>query len=221
MDIEFSKEDLEFQKEVAKFIEENLPTGMELWTKRTQWFDALRKKGGWDIPKWPVEFGGPGFTPTQRYIFDMEMGRSNTPPQLPFGIGMLAPILMNYGSKEQQDRFLPGIRDGSVNWCQGYSEPGAGSDLANLRTKAELSEDGTHYIVNGQAEQLWISLTSDNPALFEGLSLLVKESIRFDRTLYRVQTGPFDTLEQARSFCTNLTNSSEKAIGCLALQPDP
>ena len=156
MDIEFSSEDLEFQKEVHEFIEKNLPTGAELWTKRTQWFDALRKKGGWDIPKWPEEFGGPGFTLTQRYIFDMEMGRSNIPPQLPFGIGMLAPILMNYGSKEQQDRFLPGIRDGSVNWCQGYSEPGAGSDLANLRTKAELTEDGTHYIVNGQ--KTWTTL---------------------------------------------------------------
>ena len=71
------------------------------------------------------------------------------------------------------------------------------------------------------AERLWIQLTSNNPALFEGLSLLVKESIRSDRTIYRVQTGPFDTLGQARSFCTNLTNSSEKVIGCLALQPDP
>lgn len=156
MDIEFSQEDLQFQQEVRTFIEENLPKGMALWTKRGEWFKAMRDKGGWDVHKWPVEFGGPGFTPTQRYIFDMEMAKHSTPPQLPFGVTMLAPILMAYGSKEQQDRFLPGIRDGSVNWCQGYSEPGAGSDLANLKTKAVLSEDGTHYVVNGQ--KIWTTL---------------------------------------------------------------
>lgn len=156
MDTEFSKEDLAFQQDVRKFIEENLPAGMDMWTKRGQWFEALRNKGGWDVPKWPVEFGGPGFTPTQRYIFDMEMGRNSTPPQLPFGVGMLAPILMNYGTREQQERFLPGIRDGSVNWCQGYSEPGAGSDLASLRTRAELSPDGSYYLVNGQ--KTWTTL---------------------------------------------------------------
>ncbi len=156
MDIEFSQEDLDFEKEVQDFIKENLPKGMDLWTKRGEWFKALADKGGWDVHKWPVEFGGPGFTPTQQYIFGREMARHATPPQLPFGVGMLAPILMNYGTKEQQDRFLPGIRDGSVNWCQGYSEPGAGSDLANLKTKAELTEDGKHYIVNGQ--KIWTTL---------------------------------------------------------------
>lgn len=156
MDIEFSQEDLEFQKEVQDFIKDNLPKGQDLWTKRGDWFKALKEKGGWDVPKWPVEFGGPGFTPTQRYIFDMEMGRNNTPPVLPFGVGMLAPILMNYGTREQQEKFLPGIRDHSVNWCQGYSEPGAGSDLANLKTKAELTEDGKYYRVNGQKS--WTTL---------------------------------------------------------------
>lgn len=156
MDIEFSQEDLEFQREVRDFIEENLPKGGDLWTGRANWFQALQKKGGWDVPKWPVEFGGPGFTPTQRYIFDLEMANHSTPLVLPFGIGMLAPILMNYGSKEQQERFLPGIRDHSVNWCQGYSEPGAGSDLASLTTKAVLSEDGKYYLVNGQ--KTWTTL---------------------------------------------------------------
>ena len=156
MDIEFSKEDLEFQQEVQTFIEQKLPQGRDMWTKRGDWFKALRDKGGWDVPKWPVEFGGPTFTPTQRYIFDYEMAKNSTPPQLPFGVGMLAPILMNHGTKEQQDKFLPGIRDGSVNWCQGYSEPGAGSDLANLKTRAELTEDGQYYIVNGQ--KTWTTL---------------------------------------------------------------
>lgn len=156
MDIEFSSDDLAFQKEVQEFIDKNLPRGADLWTKRNEWFAALREKGGWDVSRWPVEFGGPGFTPTQRYIFDMEMAKNSTPPQLPFGVAMLAPILMSYGSKEQQDKFLPGIRDGSVNWCQGYSEPGAGSDLASLRTRAELTEDGKYYVVNGQ--KTWTTL---------------------------------------------------------------
>lgn len=156
MDIEFSTDDLEFQKEVREFIDNNLPKPQEMWSKRSEWFKAMRDKGGWDVHKWPVEFGGPGFTPTQRYIFDMEMAKQSTPPQLPFGVGMLAPILMAHGSEEQQERFLPGIRDGSVNWCQGYSEPGAGSDLANLKTRAVLNEEGTHYVVNGQ--KIWTTL---------------------------------------------------------------
>jgi len=156
MDLSFSDADLAFQTKVRTFIDEHVPKGQALWTKRSEWFKALADQGGWDIPKWPVEFGGPGFTPTQRYIFDLEMAKQPTPPVLPFGVGMLAPILMKYGTKAQQDRFLPSIRDGSVNWCQGYSEPGAGSDLANLQTRAVLSDDGTHYVVNGQ--KIWTTL---------------------------------------------------------------
>ena len=156
MDLSFSDADLAFQTKVRTFIDEHVPKEQALWTKRSEWFKALADQGGWDIPKWPVEFGGPGFTPTQRYIFDLEMAKQPTPPVLPFGVGMLAPILMQYGTKAQQDRFLPSIRDGSVNWCQGYSEPGAGSDLANLQTRAVLSDDGTHYVVNGQ--KIWTTL---------------------------------------------------------------
>jgi len=156
MDLSFSDADLAFQTKVRTFIDEHVPKGQALWTKRSEWFKALADQGGWDIPKWPVEFGGPGFTPTQRYIFDLEMAKQPTPPVIPFGVGMLAPILMQYGTKAQQDRFLPSIRDGSVNWCQGYSEPGAGSDLANLQTRAVLSDDGTHYVVNGQ--KIWTTL---------------------------------------------------------------
>ncbi len=183
MDIEFSEADLAFQKKVRAFIDANVPTGAELWSGRLEWFKKLRDQGGWDVPNWPGEFGGPEFTPTERYIFDIEMGKQPTPPQLPFGVGMLAPILMRYGTQEQLDRFMPGIRDGSVNWCQGYSEPGAGSDLANLKTKAELSEDGTHYVVNGH--KIWTTLahiahwmfcltrTSSDGAKQEGITFLL------------------------------------------------
>ncbi|HBG30459.1 MAG TPA: pimeloyl-CoA dehydrogenase large subunit, partial [Gammaproteobacteria bacterium] len=126
MDIELREEDLAFQQEVRDFLTQHAPkNSSELWSKRNDWFKALKEKG-WDCPKWPVEFGGPGWTPVQHYIWDKETCNYSLPPELPFGKVMLAPILMRYGSKEQIERFLPDIRDNKVNWCQGYSEPGAG-----------------------------------------------------------------------------------------------
>lgn len=157
MDIELSSEDLAFREEVIQFFQDNEMKGNEdYFAWRLGWFAKAREKGGWDVPKWPVEFGGPGWSPTQHYIWEQETAKVNTPFDLPFGLSMLAPILMGYGSKEQQDRFLPDIRDRKVNWCQGYSETGAGSDLANLKTKAELSEDGTYYLVNGS--KIWTTV---------------------------------------------------------------
>lgn len=155
MDITLTKEDINFQQDVRKFLDENLPKGAEIWSKRTEWFTALKNKG-WDVPKWPKEFGGPGWTPTQHYIWEKETTGKSLPPVLPFGQVMLAPILMRYGTPEQIERFLPDIRDHKVNWCQGYSEPGAGSDLANLKCKAELSADGKSYLVNGT--KIWTTM---------------------------------------------------------------
>jgi alkylation response protein AidB-like acyl-CoA dehydrogenase len=157
VDIELSKEDLAFQQDVRDFLDANaLKKGENYMTWRTRWFEAAAAKGGWDVPKWPVEFGGPGWTPTQHYIWEKETANANLPFDLPFGLGMLAPILMAYGNEEQQRRFLPDIRARKVNWCQGYSEPGAGSDLANLKTKAELTADGKHYLVNGT--KIWTTM---------------------------------------------------------------
>ena len=157
MDIELSSEDLAFTKEVRAFFEENeMVKGEDYFVWRNNWFAKAKEKGGWDVPKWPVKFGGPGWTPTQHYIWEQETAKANIPFDIPFGLGMLAPILMGYGNKEQQERFLPAIRERTVNWCQGYSEPGAGSDLANLKTKAVLSEDGTYYTVNGS--KMWTTL---------------------------------------------------------------
>ncbi|HBC57468.1 MAG TPA: pimeloyl-CoA dehydrogenase large subunit [Gammaproteobacteria bacterium] len=156
MDISLSEEDKAFQQEVREFLEEHLPKGAEVWSKRKEWFEAGKAKGGWDVPKWPKEFGGPGWNASQHYIWDRETCDKSLPLVLPFGQVMLAPILMNYGSKEQQEKFLPDIRDHKVNWCQGYSEPGAGSDLASLKTKAELNEAGTHYVVNGT--KIWTTM---------------------------------------------------------------
>ena len=157
MDIELSSEDLTFTKEVRAFFEENkIKEGEDYFTWRNNWFEKAKEKGGWDVPKWPAKFGGPGWTPTQHYIWEQETTKATIPFDIPFGLGMLAPILMGYGNEEQQERFLPPIRERTVNWCQGYSEPGAGSDLANLKTKAVLSEDGTYYTVNGS--KMWTTL---------------------------------------------------------------
>ena len=150
MDIDLSAEDLAFQADVEQFLDSNAyKPGTDYMAWRSGWFEKARAKGGWDVPKWPVDFGGPGWTPTQHFIWQMATATRQTPLDLPFGPVMLAPMLMQYGTKAQQERFLPDIRARRVNWCQGYSEPGAGSDLANLKTRAELSADGTQYTVNG------------------------------------------------------------------------
>ncbi len=150
MDIDLSANDLAFRDEVREFLRTNAyKPGADYAAWRDGWFAKAEAKGGWDVPKWPKQFGGPGWTPTQHYIWEQETATAMLPFDMPFGVGMLAPILMGYGSKEQQERFLPDIRARKVNWCQGYSEPGAGSDLAALKTKAELSADGKTYTVNG------------------------------------------------------------------------
>jgi len=157
MDIDLSTEDLEFRADVQAFFAENAyQEGSDYNQWRLDWFAKAAEKGGWDIPKWPQEFGGPGWTPTQHYIWEQETAVANLPWDMPFGISMLAPVLMAHGNAEQQERFLPDIRARKVNWCQGYSEPGAGSDLAALKTKAELTKDGEHYIVNGT--KIWTTM---------------------------------------------------------------
>ncbi len=111
-----------------------------------RWQKALAEKG-WAATNWPAEHGGAKFTATQGYIFDLETAQAGAPRVMPFGISMVAPVIMKFGTAEQKKRFLPDILHANVWWCQGYSEPGAGSDLASLRTKAE--DAGDHYLVNG------------------------------------------------------------------------
>ncbi len=157
MDLNFSDEDFAFQLEVRNWIKENYPEEMRARKQRSPgaalskedhvyWQQALAKKG-WAAPGWPAEHGGPEFTPTQRYLFDLEMASADTPAIIPFGLGMVAPVIMKYGSEAQKKKYLPDILATNVWWCQGYSEPGSGSDLASLRTKAV--REGDHYIVNG------------------------------------------------------------------------
>ena len=156
MQLEFSPEEIAFQKEVRTFIAENYPQNLRSvqdeghdLTKEDflSWHRILAKKG-WIAPAWPVEYGGPGWTPTQRFIWSEELAAADCIGTMPFGLSMVGPVIYTFGTPEQKARFLPGILSGDDWWCQGYSEPGAGSDLASLRTKAV--RDGDHYVVNGQ-----------------------------------------------------------------------
>ena len=167
MNLDFSPEDNAFRQEVRTFIAENYPKALREKQERDEplskedhlsWHRILAKKG-WAVPSWPVELGGTGWTPTQKYIWSEEQARADTIGILPFGVSMLAPVLYTFGTEEQKQRFLPGIREGLVWWCQGYSEPGSGSDLASLKTRAErvTGDDGKeYYIVNGQ--KTWTTL---------------------------------------------------------------
>jgi alkylation response protein AidB-like acyl-CoA dehydrogenase len=167
MDLDFSPEDVAFRAEARAFIAQNYPKALrekqdrgETLTKEDylSWHRVLAAKG-WSCPSWPTQWGGTGWTPTQKYIWSEEQARADTIAVLPFGVNMLAPVIYTFGTEEQKARFLPGIRDGQVWWCQGYSEPGAGSDLASVKTKAEriTGDDGKeYYLVNGQ--KTWTTL---------------------------------------------------------------
>src|SRR5690606_19379270 len=156
MEIQLNEQELAFQKEVQDFIKNNWSdfSGDPL-ARYIEWVKALVNKG-WTVPKWPKEHGGTGWTTIQHYIWQKETSISKAPGLPPFGVNMVGPIIYTYGNEEQKAQHLPSIVDQSIRWCQGYSEPGAGSDLAALKTKAELTEDGKHYIVNGQ--KIWTTM---------------------------------------------------------------
>jgi alkylation response protein AidB-like acyl-CoA dehydrogenase len=162
MELEFNASEKAFRDEVRVFLKEKLPPNVadkvRLGKRLTKadmegWHAALNGRG-WLAPNWPKEWGGAGWTAIQNHIFDEEAWAAGAPRVMPFGINMLAPVLIKFGSDEQKRHFLPRILDGTDWWCQGYSEPGAGSDLASLRTRAE--REGDHYIVNGQ--KTWTTL---------------------------------------------------------------
>jgi acyl-CoA dehydrogenase len=161
MNLDFSADELQFQHEVRQFLAENLPVHIIEATANNgsvfvekdialEWQAILVKKG-WAVPQWPVEHGGTGWTPAQKYIFSKECYHAGAPMLIPLGLLMLAPVIMAFGTEQQKSEYLPKILHGEHYWCQGYSEPGAGSDLASLKLKAEA--DGDHYIVNGS--KIW------------------------------------------------------------------
>ena len=162
MDLDYSPEEVAFRDEVRGWLRENLPPELrekvvayDHFTRDElqRWHRILAEKG-WIAPAWPEEWGGNGWNPVQRYIFEEECGYAGAPPLLPFGLAMCGPVLIRFGNPAQQQRFLPRIYQGDDFWCQGYSEPGAGSDLASLKTRAV--RDGDHYVVTGQ--KTWTTL---------------------------------------------------------------
>ena len=189
MDLNYSPADDAFRADIRAWLDANLPRALRtkvLDHKRlsrddyASWHKLLGTRG-WSVVAWPKEHGGPGWNATQRHIWDEECARIGAPGVLPFGVSMVAPVLMKYGSDAQKAHYLPRILDGTDWWCQGYSEPGSGSDLASLRTRAE--RQGDHYVVNGQktwttlgqfADMMFCLVRTDNGAKKqEGISFLL------------------------------------------------
>jgi alkylation response protein AidB-like acyl-CoA dehydrogenase len=207
MNVTFSAEDLAFQDEVGAFFRDEFPadireaidSGGQLSPEmQIRWQKLLYEKG-WAAPNWPVEYGGTGWTPIQKYIYAREEGLANAPIVVPFGLNMVGPVIYTFGSEEQKQRFLPDILASNVWWCQGYSEPGAGSDLASLKMRADRV--GDHYVVNGT--KTWTTLgqhadwifclartSSDVARRQEGISFLL-----IDMTSPGVTVTPIITLD--------------------------
>ena len=157
MNLNFSPEEISFQKEVRDFLKQELTQDLVNAAKHTsavftekevamKWQKKLANKG-WLVPSWPEEYGGTNWTQTQRYIFSSECAKAGAPNLIPMGLAMIGPLLLGKGTKEQKDYYIPRIISGEDYWCQGYSEPGAGSDLASLQCKAERV--GDEYVING------------------------------------------------------------------------
>ncbi len=162
MNVQYNESELKFQKNIRKFLFEKLPkhltkkvkSGIELDKADVEEWHAILNKQGWLANHWPLEYGGTHWTPIERHIFEEECHCAFAPRTLPFGLNMLGPVLLAFGTEAQKKHYLPRILNGTDWWCQGFSEPGAGSDLASLKTKAELVNG--EYIVNGQ--KTWTTL---------------------------------------------------------------
>ncbi|WP_250517332.1 acyl-CoA dehydrogenase family protein [Caballeronia sp. INDeC2] len=210
MDLKFTAEEEAFRAEVLDFLRVSLPddiaekarTGKRLTRgDMAQWHGILNSKG-WLANHWPKEYGGPGWSAVQKFIFENECAIAGAPRIVPFGVNMLGPVLIKYGSEAQKRHWLPRILDGSDWWCQGYSEPGAGSDLASVRTTAVRAiENGQeYYLVNGQ--KTWTTLahyanmifclvrTSQDARKQEGISFLL-----IDMNTPGVEVRPIITLD--------------------------
>jgi len=162
MDLSYSPEELAFRNEVRDWLAANLPQDIRdkvvgyrglARDDYLRWHRILAEKG-WSVPHWPVEWGGTGWDITRRYIFNEEFGLAGAPTLPGFGVNMCASVLLRFGTDAQKNRFLPRIRNGDDFWVQGYSEPGSGSDLASLKTRAD--RQGDHYVVNGQ--KIWTTM---------------------------------------------------------------
>ena len=228
MEISFTEKDLEFRDEIRSWIENDYPKHIkekqdkgEVLTKEEviEFHKALAARG-WLGYNWPSQYGGTGWTSTQIYIFQKEFGLAGCPNILPFGVGMVGPVIYTFGNEEQKKRFLPDILNFDTWWCQGYSEPGSGSDLASLKTKAV--REGDNYIVNGS--KTWTTLAQHADWVFnlvrtettekrqEGISFLL-----IDMNTPGVEVEPIITIDGAHEvnavFFTDVKVPVENLIG--------
>ena len=170
MDLTFTPEEQAFREQIRGWVASNLPkeishkvhNALELTRDDMQRWARILGKQGWHGYAWPKQFGGPGWSAVQRHLFEEECALAGAPRIVPFGPVMVAPVIMAFGTPEQQRRHLPGIMSGDVWWSQGYSEPGSGSDLASLKCKAERR--GDYYVVNGQ--KTWTTLAQYGDWIF-------------------------------------------------------
>lgn len=170
MDLNYSQEETKFREEVHHWLKLNLPEDIrqkvvsyqELTKEDYQRWHKILAAKGWSVPHWPVEWGGTGWDMTQRYIYDEEFALAGAPRLPPFGPAMCAPVLLKFGTSAQKEQYLPRIREGDDFWVQGYSEPGAGSDLAAVKTRAERV--GDHYVINGQ--KIWTTMGQHGDWIF-------------------------------------------------------
>lgn len=212
MDMDFSPEDLAFRDEVRAYLNSAMPDHIKKKANRgggytheeeMEWHKILANKG-WAAPRWPVEHGGTGWSVTRNFIFSEECIRANTPPLSPFGLGMVGPLIIQFGTDQQKERFLPSILSGDEVWCQGYSEPNAGSDLASLQLRAD--DAGDHYLLNGQktwtsAAQYadWIFVlarTSSDGKKQEGITFLLADI----KNTEGIEVKPFYTIGGTPAF---------------------
>ncbi|HEX3380244.1 MAG TPA: acyl-CoA dehydrogenase family protein [Paraburkholderia sp.] len=210
MDLNFTPEEEAFRAGVQAFLRDKLPQrladkvhgGRRLTREDMAEWHAILNAQGWLANHWPKEYGGPGWNAVQKFIFENECALAGAPRVVPFGVNMLGPVLIKYGSEAQKRHWLPRILDGSDWWCQGYSEPGAGSDLASVKTTAVRGKDaqGEHYIVNGQ--KTWTTLAHYANMIFclvrtatdvrkqEGISFLL-----IDMNTSGIEVRPIITLD--------------------------
>ena len=214
MDMSYTPEQSAFRQEVRDWIQSAMPPRIKKKAEQgasfeheetTEWHKILYKKG-WIAPHWPKEHGGTGWDVTQQFIFNEEVIRAGSPVIPPFAVYMLAPLLIEFGSDEQKKRFLPKIASGDEQWCQGYSEPNAGSDLASLQCRADL--EGDHFVLNGQ--KTWTSHAQYADWIFclvrtDSASKKKQEGISFIlidiKNTPGVEVKPFLTLGGLPSFC--------------------
>lgn len=212
MDMRISDEELRFRQEVREFALENLPLAVRnkvLFGEKldkaeyVEWQQHLYRKG-WIAPSWPVEYGGTGWDLSKRRVFHHELALCCAPETISFGVTMIGPVLYTFGSPEQKEKYLPGILKSEQWWCQGFSEPNAGSDLASLQTRAR--DAGDHYVINGQktwtthgrhADMMFcLARTSDEEKRQQGISFLL-----LDMTSPGVEVRPIETIDEGASIC--------------------